>query len=116
MSTTAPLSVNGFVTLDSSGNGTVKLGPASAREIWNPAYVHVQVTGPVTNEAVCTIYVGDSATQGNFRDATVSGSSGDGSDKVSADTVKCGQYVWAVWAGGDTGRQATLLVTGSKQI
>lgn len=113
---TVPLNSNGFVILDASGNGTVKLGPASAREVWNPQSVHVQVAGPVTNEASCYIYVGDSPTQGNFRDASQSGSTGDSSDRVSADTIKCGQYIWAVWSGGDVGRQATLLITGSRSV
>jgi hypothetical protein len=27
-----------------------------------------------------------------------------------------GNYVWAVWAGGDAGAQATLTVTGSKDL
>jgi hypothetical protein len=114
--TTVPINANVFVILDGSGNGTAKLGPASAREIWNPDNVHVQVTGPVTNEASCIIYVGDNATQGNFRDATQSGSTGDSSGRVNADTIKSGHYVWAVWAGGDAGRQATLLVTGSRTV
>lgn len=113
---TVPLSVNAFVTLNGFGGGTAKLGPASAREVWSPQNVHVQVTGPVTNEASCYIYVGSDATQGNFRDASQSGSTGDSSDRVNADTVKCGQYIWAVWSGGDVGRQATLLVTGSRIV
>lgn len=111
-----PLSVSQSIALDGSGNGTIKLGPVSAREIWNPQNAHVQVTGPVTNEAVCNIYVGNTATQGNFRDASQSGSTGDSSDRINADTIKCGQYVWAVWTGGDAGRQATLTITGSKTV
>lgn len=113
---TAFLSQSASVALDGSGNGSIRLGPISAREVWNPQSAHVQVTGPVTNEAVCTIYVGNTATQGNFRDASQSGSTGDSTDRVSADTVKCGEYIWAVWSGGDANRQATLVVTGSKTI
>src|ERR1700722_2319024 len=104
--TTVPLSANVFVVLDGSGNGTAKLGPASSREVWSPQNAHVQVTGPVTNESECIIYVGNSATQGNFRDATQSGSTGDSTGRIDADTIKCGSYVWAVWTGGDSGRQA----------
>lgn len=111
-----PLSATAFVALNSSGNGTVSLGPASAREVWTPQNVHVQVTGPVTNEATCTIYVGDVPQQQNYRDSTFSGSSGDSTDRVNADTIKSGHFVWAVWTNGDSGRQATLNVTGSKTV
>ena len=116
MSVTTPLSQTAFCVLNSSGNGTCQLGPTSAREVWNPQNVHIQVTGPVTNEAVCNIYVGDSPVQGNFRDASESGSTGDSTGRVSADTVQCGHYVWAVWTGGDSGRQASMIITGSKTI
>jgi hypothetical protein len=111
-----PLSQSTTTVLNSSGNGTISLGPISAREIWSPQTVHVQCQQPVTNEAKCTIYVGYSATQDNFRDATWSGSSGDSSSKVNADTVKCGHFVWASWTGGDPGSVATLVVTGTKTI
>lgn len=113
---TAPLSQSTTVVLNGSGNGTAQLGPISAREIWSPQTVHVQCQQPVTNEAKCTIYVGYSATQDNFRDATWSGSSGDSSSKVNADTVKTGHFIFATWTGGDVGSVATLVVTGTKTI
>jgi hypothetical protein len=104
------------VTLNGSGNGTVKLGPISAREVWSPSSASVKTNQTtVTNEAVCNLYVGLSATQENFRDGTFSGSSGDSSDLV-AGQLKIGNFVWAVWTGGDAGAQATLVVTGTKEV
>lgn len=110
-----PLNESATVKLDGSGNGTAKVGPISARETWSPANVHVSAS---TNakEAQCLIYVGDSAIQRNFVDSTFSGSSGDSSDRVNATRVRVGQYVWAVWAGGDVGAVATLVVTGTKEL
>lgn len=105
----------GGIKLDGSGNGTAKVGPLSAREVWHPENVHVQVS-TANNEATCTIFVGDSASQRNFRDATFTGSSGDSSDKVGADDVKSGSYVWAQWVGGDAGASASLRVTGTKDV
>jgi hypothetical protein len=113
---TVPLNVTQTVVLNGSGNGTAFIGPISAREIWSPANVHVQVQQPVTNEATCNIYVGDTPLQRNYRDSTFSGSSGDNTDRVNADTVKSGHYIWAVWSGGDPGMQATMNVTGSKSV
>jgi hypothetical protein len=104
------------VVLDINGNGTAKVGPLSSREIWHPQNVAVSVQSPVSNEASCKIYVGDQAIDSNFRDGTFSGSSGDSTDKVNSDTVKVGQYVWAIWSGGDSGMVATLNVTGNRDV
>ena len=105
----------GIVTLNGSGAGTAKVGPRSARETWNPSNVHVSVATH-NSEATCNIYVGSDTSQMNFRDATFTGSSGDATDKISADVIKCGSFIWAVWTGGDAGSQAIMKVTGSKEI
>jgi hypothetical protein len=110
-----PLDVTSTIKLSGSGGGTAKVGPLSAREIWKPANVHVRVSS-ATNEAQCLVYVGGDAIQANFRDGTFTGSSGDSSDRVNADTVKVGSYVWAVWTGGDASAVAILTVTGTKSV
>lgn len=109
------LSETRTVILDAFGNGTVGIGPLSAREVWHPASVHVSVSTD-TNEAVCNIYVGDAAAQRCFRDATSSGSLGDSSDRVANDTIQCGHKVFAQWIGGDPHAVASLTVTGTKDI
>lgn len=112
-----PLNETGLVTLDAFGNGTVSIGPLSAREIWYPANAHVCTEETtVTNEAVCQVYVGDTPIKPNFRDNTFTGSSGDSTDRVSADIIRVGRYVWAVWTGGDPGSTAVLNVTGTRDI
>jgi hypothetical protein len=110
-----PLNESATVVLNGSGNGSAKVGPISAREVWSPDNVHVSASSN-TNEAVCKIYVGDSAIQRNYRDGTFTGSTGDSTDKVNADTVKVGAYIWGVWTGGDAGATATLTITGKKQL
>ena len=107
---------SGTVVLNGSGNGTAKVGPLSAREIWHPDNVHVSANANPVNDALCKIYVGDLPIQQNFRDGTVSGSSGDSSDRVNADIVVCGKYVFAVWSGGDAGATAVMTVTGTKDV
>lgn len=114
------LNETAFVTLDGTGAGTAKLGPLTAREVWYPVNASVSTnllvgqTAPV-NESQCQIFVGPTATSDNFRDNTFSGSSGDGSGKV-AGTLKKGDYIWAVWSGGDAGVRAQLMVTGDKDV
>lgn len=105
------------VHLDGSGNGTAKIGPVSARETWYPANAHVSANiGNVTNEARCIVYVGDGVNANNFRDGTLSGSSGDTTDAISNDIIKIGHYVFAVWSSGDPGVLATLTVTGEREV
>lgn len=110
-----PLNESAFVVLNGSGAGTAKVGPISARETWIPAGISVRASS-ATAEAQCLIYVGDQAIQRNFVDGTFSGSSGDATGKADATKIKVGQYVWAVWTGGDAGATATLTVTGTKDV
>ena len=114
--TTVPI-IPGVATavLNGSGGGTVKLGPVGAREVWSPAVASVSVSTNV-KEAQCRVYVGDSAVPANFIDGTLSGSTGDSTDRVSGSQVKLGWYVWAVWSGGDAGSVATLNVTGTREV
>ena len=104
------------VTLDGSGNGTAKAGPRSARETWFPVNVHVSANTNPVKDAVCKVYVGDQATQNNFRDATISGSTGDSTDRVNADQIPLGQYIFAVWSNGDANIQGVMNITGEREI
>jgi hypothetical protein len=103
------------VILGASGGGTARVGPLTAREVWSPITASVAANANPTNEAQCKIYVGLSASAENFRDITFSGSSGDSSGKVTGRLSK-GNFVFAVWSGGDIGATATLIVTGDKEV
>lgn len=103
------------VVLNGSGGGTVKLGPIGPREVWSPAVASVSVATNV-KEAQCRIYVGDQPIPANFIDGTLSGSTGDSTDRVSGSQIKLGSFIWAVWSGGDAGSVATLNITGAREI
>lgn len=111
-----PLRESVQIVLSGTGSGTAKVGPISAREVWHPSNVAVSANAGASLESACSIYVGLSATQSNYRDGTVNGSAGDSTDKVNADTVRCGEYIWAVWSGGNAGVTAVLSVTGTKDV
>jgi hypothetical protein len=117
--TTVPLNLSDSVTLDSSGNGTARLGPSGARETWTAAMVHVktnQLPSAIVNEAQCFIYAGPQADDTAFADSTSSGSTGDSTDSAGAYPVTIGEFIWAVWKGGDSGAQGIVRVTGTKEI
>jgi len=116
-----PLREYAVIRLDVNGAGTAKVGPLTAREVWYPSNVSIKTTFPgvqtaPTNESECNIFVGQTVSPEFFRDTSFQGSTGDASGACSADIVRAGQYVWAVWSGGDAGVQATLTVTGLKDV
>jgi len=113
--TRVPLNETQFVVLSGAGAGTARLGPLTAREVWYPTTASVKVNANPTLEAQCNIYVGQTATDENYRDGTFSGSSGDVSDLVTGKLPK-GDFVFAVWTGGDASQRAVLSVTGEKEI
>lgn len=112
-----PLTESASVTLDGTGAGTARLSPDEPAMVWFPATVHVQASSN-TSEAQCLIYAGPSATQPYFVDGTFSGSSGDATDKIAGRVIARTQtpYIWAVWSGGMPGAQATMIVSGEKEV
>lgn len=111
---TLPLSEAAFVTLDVSGNGTAKLGPAAHGVAWKPSRVGVKTSTSVLSPK-CIVYAGSSPTSDNFVDGTFTGQA-NATDAIVGQELRLGSYVWAVWTGGDAGAQATVTVTGSKDI
>jgi hypothetical protein len=106
------LDTYGTTTLDSSGNGSVRLGPRVG-VLWNPTVAAVS-TSTATKFPVCAIYVGGSSTPGQLVDATYTGNS-DSTSKLEGTAVYPGHYVWAVWTGGDVGATATLSLFGTQK-
>lgn len=112
-----PLYESASVTLDGSGNGSVRLGPVGPRELWQPTTARVSASSN-TAEASCKVYAGPAAQQQYYVDGTLSGSTGDSTDAISGYVIGRTQsaFVWAVWAGGDAGANATLIVAGTKSV
>jgi hypothetical protein len=105
------------VVLNGSGAGTVKIGPTGARERWRPSTVSVSANANPTNESTCNIYIGDANTfPTRLIDSTVNGSSGDSTGNIDGKSLKVGEFVWAVWTGGDAGQRATMVVLGEKDV
>jgi hypothetical protein len=112
-----PLNETGQVILDGAGNGTLRMYPDGSHEHWQPALASVKVATAIA-EAQCRIYAGPTPTDDNFIDGTLSGSTGDSTDRVSSYDIARTRtpYLWAVWTGGDPGAQATMVVNGTKTI
>jgi hypothetical protein len=107
------LDTYGTVTLDSSGNGTVRIGPPSG-VMWKPEVVSI-FTSTATLFPVCNIYVGGSSSPGQRIDGTYTGNQ-NSTTNIAGSLVYHGQYVWAVWTGGDVGAVATLSIVGKSVV
>lgn len=112
---TLQLSKTVNVVLNSSGNGTAMVGPTFPGEIWYPTVVSVSASTNVA-EAACKIYAGTSVQAFFFVDGTLSGSTGDSSDRITGQTLYPGHDVIAAWSGGDVGATATMNVTGTRTV
>lgn len=114
---TLSLNRTATVTLNGSGNGTAQLGPASPGEVWEPSVVSVSVgETSVTDEAQCKIYCGPTAASPSFVDGTLSGSTGDSTTNVAGQKLYPGQYIFAVWTGGDPGKVAVMSIQGTRNV
>lgn len=104
------------ITLDGSGNGTAQVGPRGHGVTWKPAVASIKMTGGTpSGVATCFVYAGGSATDSNFVDSTYDVQN-DSTDRVGGQQLVRGQYVWAVWSGGNPGAIATLAVNGTQVI
>lgn len=112
--TSLPLSESVSAILNASGNATVRIGPNAPGVVWKPTVVAVRTSTAVLSP-VCQVYAGSSATPDNFVDGTFTGQQNN-TDGIAGQVLRLGQYVWAVWTGGDVGAQAVLTVTGTKEI
>jgi membrane peptidoglycan carboxypeptidase len=113
------LNQSAVVTLDASGNGTAKLGPIGMREHWTLGAIAVktnQLPAAIVKEAQCKTYAGPDASDSWFAGGTLSGSTGDTTSDVAGQILDCGEYVTAVWTGGDAGAQGRVNVTGTKML
>ncbi len=112
--TTVPLSEFATVTLDGSGNGTAKIGPKAHGVVWHPTVASVKTSTKVKSP-ICNIYAGSLVNDQSFIDGTYTGEA-DSTDSIAGQELHLGQYVWAVWTGGDVGATGTVTVTGTKDI
>ena len=111
---TQPFTRTAATVLDGSGNGTASAGPSLTSEVWTVGVAAVSVATN-TAEATCRIYAGNSPGQSSFVDGTTWGSTGDSTSNFSA-PVYTGAEVYAIWAGGDPGEAATLVISGTRTV
>lgn len=103
-----PVDNNKSVTLDASGNGTVKVGPTNSGQLWHITRASVQVSSN-TKEPTANLWLGNKA---KFISGTYTGSN-DTDDALNEYLGGTG-YIMCIWTGGDPGATATLTIAGEQ--
>lgn len=112
----ADLNESRQVTLDGSGNGTVKFTPSGTRYSgykWRPSMLYVSASTNAS-EASATAYVSygiQTATANDAIGSTVTASTGDTCGMTQ--TMLPQDWLTVTWLGGDPGAIATARLTGS---
>ncbi len=100
----------GQVTLDGSGNGTVRMAPVGCK--WEIKRTYVKCSTNV-NEAVMTVYQG-TVSPTTYIEDTQMGSTGDTSDTTHF--IEDGNALFFTWTGGDVGAIATVTISGWQSV
>lgn len=103
----SPLLTSAQVTCDSNGNGSCYLGPNTYGLSWEIHLKQVSNDSAV-NQSTCFLYL-NSVMPSSQIGGTWSGNMDSDSDTL---TLQCGDQLWAVWSGADSGSHSMLLLSG----
>jgi hypothetical protein len=94
-----------------AGQAVVTVGPQGLGNIWYPAQVTVSTTSGVNDQSVCNVYLGSQGVPVTLMATLPSG--GAGTAGLAIPSMAPGQYLIAVWTGGNPGDVAAVNVTGT---
>jgi len=104
-----PLDERASVTLDASGNGTVRLGPRSLRETWIVDGCATTQTSSVAIPAEPAFNLFNSSLASKLG-GTFTGSQ----DQIGLNVTLRGGFLIGKWTGGEPGALAEMNVTGQR--
>lgn len=102
-----PLDTSKSISLNAAGAGSAVIGPTALQQVWNVTNLSVRVSTAV-KESTAEVYLGPAG--GNQLGSTNTGSSGDSTDLNI--TLRAGNVITVVWAGGDANATATVSLYG----
>jgi hypothetical protein len=101
----------GNTTISGAGTGTVSVGPQGLGNIWYPAQVAVQTTSGVNDGSTCQVFLGPAGVPVALLGTIFPG--GFGVLAAAVPPIAPGQYLIAVWTGGNPGDTASINVIGT---
>lgn len=109
--TTRPLALPAAMTLDTTGGGTLELGPPPAGEAWLIARLAVTTGGALVPEV--RVYRNSARTE-NFVDGTSAGDA-DVSEYATPLRLSGGDVLVLVWTGGTAGARGSVTAQGTRE-
>lgn len=109
---------NGVGTAVVSGGGTAKVvvGPQAVGTRWYPKKGDINTTSGANDASTCQIFIGPSTVATDTLGAGQSYAGGGDTFGLSGEMLQPGEFVTAVWTGGNPGDIATLRVTGNQVV
>ena len=113
----APISDGtGTATVNGSGSATVTVGPHGLGTRWYPKKGDINTTSGPNDASTCQVFIGPAASAMDTLGAGQSYAGGGDTFGLSGEMLQPGEFVTAVWTGGNPGDVATLRVTGSQIV
>ena len=100
-------------TITGQSGGTVSVGPQGFGNLWNPASLTVQTTSGANDASTCNVYAGPAGVGVTLLGTFLPGTAGAGVASFALPSLSPGQYLIAVWSGGNPGDVATMNVVGT---
>jgi hypothetical protein len=101
----------GQAVVSSGGAATVSVGPQGLGNVWYPASATIQTTSGVNDASTCNLYLGPAGVPVTLLATLYPG--GTGTAGLATPPLSPGQYLIAVWSGGNPGDHASLNVVGT---
>jgi hypothetical protein len=101
----------GQAVVSSGGAASVTVGPQGLGNVWYPAQVTVSTTSGVNDTSTCLVYLGSQGVPVTLLGTVYPG--GAGTLGLAVPSMSPGQYLIAIWSGGNPGDVAAVNVIGT---
>jgi hypothetical protein len=106
----------GTATVSGSGTATVAVGPSGTGTRWYPKKGDINTTTGAADASTCQIFIGPGTVSEDTLGAGQSYLGGGDTFGLSGEMLQPGDFVTAVWSGGQPGDTATLRITGDQVV
>lgn len=106
----------GTAIVNGSGAATVTVGPTGLGTRWYPKKGDINTTSGANDASTCQVFIGPATVATDTLGAGQSYAGGGDTFGLAGEMLQPGEFVTAVWTGGNPGDTATLRVTGNQVV
>jgi hypothetical protein len=101
----------GQAVIGAGGAATISVGPQGLGNVWYPASATIMTTSGVNDNSTCNLYLGPAGVPVTLIATFYPG--GTGTAGIAVPSMTPGQYLIAVWSGGNPGDYASVNIVGT---